>query len=215
MNGFGFCRTVCSGSEPRNFRFFMILQSASDTKNKGGRFVSSLPSSSWLASYPDSQQAGKPGYKALVGLQATCHYTTLGVLISLPAVPTKHYKKTWNEAMSTVSIVYHQYTPHTSSVYHQYTPHTPSVYQQYTPHTSSVYHQYTPHTSSVYHQYTISILPIHHQYTISILPIHHQYIISILPIHHQYTAHISSVYTHTSGEPNVVLVLQTLQHNGQ
>lgn len=130
MKGFGFCRTVCSGSEPRNFRFFMILQSTSDTKNKEGQFVSSLPSSSWLASYPDSQQAGEPGYKALVGLQATCHYTTFGVLISLPAAPTKHYKKTYVYCQYTISIfpIHHQYTAQISSVYHQYTPHTSSVY---------------------------------------------------------------------------------------
>ena len=37
MKGFDFFLTSCSGSDPMNFRFFIILQSTTDTKNEQKR----------------------------------------------------------------------------------------------------------------------------------------------------------------------------------
>ena len=215
MNGFGFCRTVCSGSEPRNLRFFMILQSASDRRTEKVDLFPSLPTIQFLVDKPlvTTQLLIRKTLGTKIFAKKTRHEVMSTVSMSsvteLEIALTRSLKLFLTQMLSVdlsneelAGVIWSEQSPreHVKVIsITAFSPkewllvsipsvyyHIPSVYHQYT----IIYHQYTIIYTIIYHQYTIIYTIIYYQYITSILSLYHQ----CTAVYHQYTISIPSVY---------------------
>ena len=193
MNGFGFCRTVCSGSEPRNLRFFMILQSASDRRTEKVDLFPSLPTIQFLVDKPlvTTQLLIRKTLGTKIFAKKTRHEVMSTVSMSsvteLEIALTRSLKLFLTQMLSVdlsneelARMIWSERSPQEPVKVISITVFspkewllvsTPSVYHQYTISIPSVYYHIPP----VYHQYITSILSLYYHCT----AVYHQYTISI------------------------------------